>query len=74
MLAQAPELKWSEGDNWHATVQLPAGALAEPLRGARALRAATGRVGGTGQGTLAARCWARGLLPARAAAEVLDLG
>lgn len=25
-LGRAPELKWSEGDNWHVTVQLPAGA------------------------------------------------
>lgn len=28
MLSKAPELKWSEGDNWHATLQLPAGACA----------------------------------------------
>lgn len=26
LLAAAPELKWSQGDNWHTTVQLPAGA------------------------------------------------
>ena len=29
MLAQGPELKWSEGDNWHTTVSLPAGGVVE---------------------------------------------
>ena len=25
-LADAPQLSWSEGDNWHVTVDLPSGA------------------------------------------------
>ena len=29
VLAQGPELKWSEGDNWHTTVSLPAGGVVE---------------------------------------------
>ncbi|GAB4813201.1 hypothetical protein N2152v2_000247 [Parachlorella kessleri] len=29
VLTGAPELKWSEGDNWHATVELPTGCIVE---------------------------------------------